>query len=75
MTREAIAVLLLAAALASPVSAREKKLAPKLTQETKDGAQIAQENIVKMKLKAVRSIQPNPSTPSLPALPPPSPNP
>ena len=74
MTRAAIAVLLLAAALAQPVTAGEKKVTPKLTEETKSGAQITRENIVKMKIKTVHP-QPIPPTPSLPALPPQPPNP
>ncbi|WP_119269136.1 hypothetical protein [Taklimakanibacter deserti] len=75
MFRAAIAVLLLAAALAGP-SAAEKKTAPKLTQEAKDGPQITQENIVKMKLKTVQPVQPNPPMPVAggPSIPP-SPSP
>lgn len=63
MIRVAIAVLLLAAALAEPSMAAGKKTAPKLTQETRDGAQITQENIVKMKIKTVQPVQPNPPMP------------
>lgn len=81
MSRAAIAILLLAAALAGPVAAGEKKAAPKLTTETKSGAQITQENIVKMKIKTAQPVQPSPPNPpgptfggpSLPSLP--SPNP
>lgn len=62
MIRVAIAVLFLAAALAVP-SAAGKKVAPKLTQETREGAQITQENIVKMKIKTVQPVQPNPPMP------------
>jgi hypothetical protein len=75
MTRAAIAVLFLAATLTVSATAGEKKAAPKLTQEAKDGAQLTQENIVKMKIKTVRPGQPNPQPPSFggPSLPPPSP--
>lgn len=74
MTREAVAILLLVAALAQPVAAGEKKEPPKLTEEAKSGAQITQENIVKMKIKTVQPIL-NPPPPSLPVQPPPSPGP
>ena len=50
MTRHALAGVLLTALLAGPAAAAEKN-SPKLTQEAKDGAQITQENIVKMKLR------------------------
>jgi hypothetical protein len=73
MFRAALTVLFLAAALAGPSAAAEKKTAPKLTQEAKDGAQITQENIVKMKLKTVQPVQPNPPMPIAggPSIPPP----
>ncbi|MGE0238180.1 MAG: hypothetical protein AB7F09_03910 [Parvibaculaceae bacterium] len=74
MIRMTIAGLLMAAALAGPVAAGDKKAAPKLTQETRDGAQITQENIVKLKLKTVQPVQPNPPMPvgGPPPAPPPS---
>lgn len=77
MTRAAIAVLLLAAALVQPVMAGEKKATPKLTQEARDGAQISQENIVKMKIKTVRPVQINPPMPigGPPPMPPAPPGP
>jgi hypothetical protein len=78
MIRTAIAGLLVAAALAGPSAAGEKQNSPKLTQETKDGAQITHENIVKLKLKRVQPVQPNPPMPvgGPPApLPPSPPNP
>jgi hypothetical protein len=76
MLRTAIAVLLLSAALALPAAAG-KKIAPKLTEETKNGARITQENIVRMKIRTVHPIQPQPSGPifggpSSPVPPPPS---
>jgi hypothetical protein len=75
MIRTAIAVLLVAAALAGPSAAGEKQNSPKLTRETKDGAQVTQENIVKLKLKRVQPVQPNPPMPvgGPPALSPPAP--
>lgn len=63
MLRTAIAVLLLSAALALPAAAGEKKITPKLTEETKNGARITQENIVRMKIRTVQPIQPQPSGP------------
>jgi hypothetical protein len=63
MSRLAIAVLLLSAALALPAVAGEKKVTPKLTEETKNGARLTQENIVRMKIRTVHPIQPNPNGP------------
>jgi hypothetical protein len=75
MIRAAIAVLLLAAAFAGPVSAGEKKAAPILTQEARDGAQLTQENIIKMKIRTVRPVQLNQPAPPIgrPSVPPQSP--
>jgi hypothetical protein len=64
MIRHLIGCVLLTAVLAGPALAEQGK--PKLSKETRDAAQITQENIVKMKLKRVT---PNPNqnlTPSLP---------
>lgn len=74
MFRHAIGCVLLAALLAGPAVAGENN-SPKLTQETKDGLQITQDNITKMKLKTVQPQTPQPPTPSLggPPAPPPSP--
>lgn len=70
MIRYALAGVLLTALLAGPAASGGKN-APQLTDGAKDGAQITQENIVKMKLK---QVQPQtPSTPSLPLAPPPPP--
>ena len=61
-------VLLLTAVLSGPAFADQDK--PKLSKETRDAAQITQENIVKMKLKRVNPT-PNPNV-NLPPLPQPS---
>jgi hypothetical protein len=61
-------VLLLTAVLSGSAFADQDK--PKLSKETKDAAQITQENIVKMKLKRVTTT-PNPNV-NLPALPQPA---
>ena len=61
-------VLLLTAVLSGPAFADQDK--PKLSKETRDAAQITQENIVKMKLKRVNPT-PNPNV-NLPSLPQPS---
>jgi len=72
--RCALAGVLLTALLAGPAASGEKN-APKLTQEAKEGAQITQENIVKMKLKQVQpQTPPTPSLPLTPPSPPPSVN-
>jgi hypothetical protein len=63
MSRLAIAVLLLSAALALPAAAGEKKVKPKLTEETKNGARITQENIVRMKIRTAQPVQTNPGGP------------
>ena len=58
-------VLLLTAVLSGPAFADQDK--PKLSKETRDAAQITQENIVKMKLKRVTTTpNPNVNVPSLP---------
>ena len=72
MMRAAVTMLLMTAILAGSSAAGEKKPAPKLTQEAKDGLQIAQENILKLKLRAIRPTLPNPRTPSSPTHPHPS---
>lgn len=65
MIRHLIGCVLLTAVLAGPALAEQGK--PKLAKETRDAAQITQENIVKMKLKRVT---PNPNMmPVLPSLP------
>lgn len=70
MIRYALAGVLLTALLVGPAASGGKN-APKLTEGTKDGARLTQENIVKMKLK---QVQPQtPPTPSLPLAPPPPP--
>ena len=71
MRHSAIIGLLMAVALAGPLAAGEKKAAPKLTQEARDGLQISQENIIRLKLKAVLPVQPNTLAPH-PPLPPPA---
>jgi len=74
MVRYALAGVLLTAFLAGPVASGEKN-APKLTQEAKDGAQITQENIIKLKLKQAQpQMPPTPSLPLAPPSPPPSVN-
>lgn len=72
MIRYVLAGVLLTAFLAGPAASGENN-SPKLTQETRDGAQITQENIVKMKLRQVQ--QQTPPTPSLPLAPAPPPSP
>ena len=64
-------VLLLTAVLSGPAFADQDK--PKLSKETRDAAQMTQENIVKMKLKRV-TTPPNPNV-NLPSLPQPAANP
>jgi hypothetical protein len=75
MIRTGVAVLLVAAVLAGSSAAGEKQNSPKLTQEAKDGAQVTQENIIRLKLKRLQPVQPNPPMPvgGPPALPPPAP--
>ncbi|WP_162914299.1 hypothetical protein [Taklimakanibacter lacteus] len=67
MNRLILGGLLLTAMLAGPALAKDK---PKLAKETRDAAQITQENIVKMKLKRVT---PNPNQNLVPSLPHPQP--
>ena len=73
MIRVAVTLLLTAAVLAGPSAAGEKKAEPKLTQEARDGLQVAQENIIKLKLRAVQPTLPNPRKPPRPTHPQPSP--
>lgn len=73
MIAKAVGALIAACLLTGAAVAAEKN-APKLTKEAKDGARITQENIVKMKLKTVKSTTPNtPMSPSLGGPPPPPP--
>ena len=74
MNRVAVTLVLTAAVLAGPSSAGEKKTEPKLPQEARDGLQIAQENIIKLKLRAIQPTLPNPRKPSRPTHPQPSPH-
>jgi hypothetical protein len=69
MIRHLMGCVLLTAVLAGPALAEQGK--PKLAKETRDAAQITQENIVKMKL---RRVTPNPNQNLMPVLQPP-PNP
>jgi len=69
MIRATVTMLLMAAVLAGPSAAGQKKTAPKLTQEARDSLQIAQENILKLKLRAIQPTLPNPRTPPRPTHP------
>ncbi len=63
MIRSVLGCVLLTAWLTGSAVAGEAN-SPKLTKETRDAAQITQENIVKMKLKRFQ-----PQTPPMPILP------
>lgn len=70
MIRHLLGCVLLASAMAMPATAAEKAK-PKLTQEAKDGVQITQDNITKMKLKKAQQPTLTPSLGGPPVAPPP----
>jgi hypothetical protein len=68
MLRCAIACVILTILPAGPAAAGVKN-SPQLTQETRDAVQLTQQNIVKMKLKAVSQPPPLPDISVPPILP------
>ena len=74
MIRHLLGCVLLASAMAMPATAAEKAK-PKLAQEAKDGVQITQDNITKMKLKKAQQPTLTPSLGGPPVAPAPPPAP